>query len=327
MPPVFRIAVPRRARAAAIAFGVVLALFVPLAPAGATPSSPLGQLTTIRAWGVDAFSAPDSTLSTLQRRMGKKFGSYAVYGMLDEAYKFPSANARAAIAANSLIYLNINSAHGDTQHRQPYCYIDIIHGRENRLIDAWSRAITGTHYSDIVISFQHEQSITTSVQPKCSTDTPAQYGQAFDFVVKRMRAGGVRAPFAWVSTASALAYGDAANYAPPAADYDVIGEDAYSGVGSKWRSASTQLSALFNWQTRHAPGKLLLLGEIGATETDARAPQWYADAINLLENHRDLLAVNWNVVSDRASGRMYSPLINAHTLRIWLAGASDPFFG
>lgn len=323
------IALARRgARAGLAAIIAVLVVSISLSPAIATqPAGPTPNgLTAARAWGVVAFSAPADTLTTLQHKMGRRFASYSVSPGLDGGSDYPNLIARGAIAAHGLIYLNINSAHGSTQDRRPYCYIDILHGRHDGLIDSWARAIVATHYANTVISFQHEQSVSSAMQPKCSTDTPAQYSRAYDYVFTRMRAAGVTAPFAWVPTAGALASGLADQYMPPAADFSVVGVDAYSGIGTTWRSASSLLQPLFHWQATKAPNKQLLIGEIGATETDTRAPHWYADAISLLMQHRNLLAVNWNVVSDRASGRMYSPLLNDHTLAIWLKASRDPFF-
>ena len=321
-------ALGRSARGGLAAIIAVLVVSTSLSPAIATQPaapSPTG-LTATRAWGVDAFSAPDDTVTTLQHKMGQRFASYAVYFELDGGSDYPNLIAQAAIAAHGLIYLNINSAHGSLQDRRPYCYIDILHGRQDGLIDNWARAIVATHYANTVISFQHEQSVDSAVQPKCRTDTPAQYSQAYDYVFKRMRAAGVTAPFAWVPTAGALASGLADQYMPPAADFSVVGVDAYAGTGTTWHSASSMLQPLFRWQATKAPNKQLLIGEIGATQTDARAPHWYAEAISLLKQHRNLLAVHWNVVADRASGRMYSPLINDHTLAIWLKASRDPFF-
>ena len=291
-------------------------------PAGPTPTG----FTAARAWGVVAFSASGDTLTTLQHKMGRPFASDAVSPGLDGGSDYPNSIARAAIAAHGLIYLNIDSAQSSPVDRRPYCYIDILHGQHDGLIDSWARAIVATHYANTVISFQHEQSVSSAMQPKCSTDTPAQYSQAYDYVFKRMRAAGVTAPFAWVPTAGAFASGLADQYMPPAADFSVVGVDAYSGTGTAWKSASSLLQPLFHWQATKAPNKQLLIGQLGATETDARAPHWYADAISLLEQHRNLLAVNWNVVADRASGRMYSPLLNDHTLAIWLKASRDPFF-
>jgi hypothetical protein len=318
----------RGARGGLTAIIAVLVVSMSLSPAIATqPAGPTATgLTAARAWGVDAFSASSDTLTTLQNKMGRRFASYAVSPGLDGGSDYPNLITRAAIAAHGLIYLNINSAQGSTQDRRPYCYIDIIHGRHDGLIDRWARAIVATHYPNTVISFQKEQSISSAMQPRCSTDTPAQYSRAYDYVFKRMRGAGVTAPFAWVPTAGALASGVADQYMPPAADFSVVGVDAYSGTGTTWRSASSLLQPLFHWQATKAPNKQLLIGEIGATETDARAPHWYAEAISLLKQHRNLLAVNWNVVADRASGRMYSPLLNDQTLAIWLKASRDPFF-
>jgi hypothetical protein len=318
----------RGARGGLAAIIAVLVVSISLSPAIATqPAGPTPTaLTAARAWGVDAFSASSDTLTTLQNKMGRRFASYAVSPGLDGGSDYPNLITRAAIAAHGLIYLNINSAQGSTQDRRPYCYIDILHGRHDGLIDRWARAIVATHYANTVIGFQKEQSISSAMQPRCSTDTPAQYSRAYDYVFKRMRGAGVTAPFAWVPTAGALASGLADQYMPPAADFSVVGVDAYSGTGTTWRSASSLLQPLFHWQATKAPNKQLLIGEIGATETDARAPHWYAEAISLLKQHRNLLAVNWNVVADRASGRMYSPLLNDQTLAIWLKASRDPFF-
>lgn len=318
----------RGARGGLAAIIAVLVVSTSLAPAIATqPARPTPTgFTAARAWGVVAFSASGDTLTTLQHKMGRPFASDAVSPGLDGGSDYPNSIARAAIAAHGLIYLNIDSAQSSPVDRRPYCYIDILHGQHDGLIDSWARAIVATHYANTVISFQHEQSVSSAMQPKCSTDTPAQYSQAYDYVFKRMRAAGVTAPFAWVPTAGAFASGLADQYMPPAADFSVVGVDAYSGTGTAWKSASSLLQPLFHWQATKAPNKQLLIGQLGATETDARAPQWYADAISLLEQHRNLLAVNWNVVADRASGRMYSPLLNDHTLAIWLKASRDPFF-
>jgi hypothetical protein len=290
------------------------------------PSVPPPALSITHAWGIDAFSTPGDTITKLQTKMGRKFASFAVYAQLDEGSTYPLWDAREAMSAHGLVYLNINSSSGPMRSRSAYCYLDIIGGREDALIDRWSRAIVATHYANMVITFQHEQSIKTAMQPKCSSDTPAGYGKAFDHIFKRMRASGVNAPFAWVPAAAAFTTGVADSYQPPAADFSVVGVDAYSGTGPSWRSASALLTPLFKWQANKAPNKSLLIGEIAATQTDARAPQWYADAIALLEKHDNLVAVNWNGANQPSSGQRYCPLINALTLTIWLAGAKDRFF-
>jgi hypothetical protein len=321
----------RIVRSAHVALGAVIALVLSIGPALAGQPAPLAPaapaaLSRTHAWGIDAFATTGDTITTLQTKMGRTFASHAVYAQLNEGSTYPLWDARVAMSAHALIYLNINSSSGPTRSRSPYCYLNIIAGNQDSLINQWSHAILATHYANMVITFQHEQSVKSAVQPKCSSDTPARYGQAFDHIYKRMRAAGVTAPFAWVPASAAFVTGAANSYAPPAADFSIVGVDAYSGTGRGWRSASAQLTPLFKWQASKAPNKSLLIGEIAATETDQRAPQWYADAIALLKQHNNLVAVNWNGANDASAGHLFSPLLNAATLKIWLAAAKDPFF-
>jgi hypothetical protein len=315
-------------RSAHVALGAVIALVVSAGPAlAAQPASVApAALSGTHAWGIDAFATTGDTIATLQTKMGRPFASHAVYAQLNEGSSYPLWDARVAMSEHALIYLNINSSSGPTRSRTPFCYLSIIGGTQDRLIDQWSHAIVATRYANMVITFQHEQSVKSAVQPKCSSDTPARYGQAFDHIYKRMRASGVTARFAWVPAAAAFATGAANSYAPPAADFSIVGVDAYSGTGQGWRSASAQLTPLFRWQASKAPNKSLLIGEIAATQTDQRAPQWYADAIALLKQHNNLVAVNWNGANDASAGHLFSPLLNPATLKIWLAAAQDPFF-
>jgi hypothetical protein len=316
---------PRRAGRLALLTVVATvgaAVVAPIPGASAAPAA--RTLVTPHAWGVDAFSAPSQTITKLQNKMNRSFSSFAVYSQIDEGSTYPLADARQAMAAGGLIYLNINAASGPTNNRTPNCYVDIVAGHLDADIDAWSQAILATHYTNMVIGFQHEAQVTSRMQPKCHSDTPSGYAAAYDHIYHRMRDAGVTAPFAWVPTAAAFQKDQASQYEPPVDDFSIIGADAYSKTGSSWRDASLVLSPFFSWAATHAPDKALMIGEIGADQSDSRAPQWYRDAIAIMQQHNNLMMVNWNAST---GGTPYSPLVNAQSLQVWVAAAQNGFFG
>jgi hypothetical protein len=279
------------------------------------------------AWGVDAYSAPPGAISRLERAMGRSFDAFSVYDGLDVGAQYPTVVAREAMARHALIYLNINSSHRAGGRKEPFCWTDIAAGRYDSMIDAWARAILATGYRRMVLTFAHEPNIDSAHQPKCASDTPAGYRSAFHHVYLRMRADGIRFPFAFVPTASTYRTGVVNAYAPRASDYQVIGADAYNRVPAgqhHYHTAAEVLMPMYQWIDAHASGKPVLIGEIGDTQQDPLSARWIADAIGLVRSQGNLLAINWNVTT--FSQGPYSPLLKPQALATWVEGARLAYF-
>jgi hypothetical protein len=279
------------------------------------------------AWGVDAYSAPPGAIARLERAMGRSFGAYSVYVGLDAAEQYPTPLARDAMSRRALIYLNINASRRAGGAKTPFCWAAIARGTYDPMIDDWARAIIASGYQRMVITFEHEPNVQNEHQPKCAGDTPAGYRDAFHHVYRRMRADGVRFPFAFVPTVSTYRTGVVNQFAPAPSDYQVIGADVYNRVPAgqhHYHTAARALLPMYAWIRTHAPGKPVLIGEIGDTQDDPQSAHWIAEAIGVLRSHGNLLAVNWNVTST-PKGR-YSPELKAQALSTWLEGAGLPFF-
>jgi hypothetical protein len=279
------------------------------------------------AWGVDAYSAPPGAIARLEQEMGHPFGADSVYVGIDTAAAYPTPIARKAMTDHALIYLNINSSKKAGGAKVPVCWSDIASGKYDSMLDAWAQAIRATGYDRMVITFEHEPNVQNAHQPKCPGDTPPAYRAAFDHVYHRMRADGIRFPFAFIPTVSTYRTGVVDQYAPPPSDYQVIGADVYNRVPAghhHYHTAAQVLLPMYAWIRAHAPGKPVLIGEIGDTQNDPQSARWIADAIGLLRSHGNLLAVNWNVTTS-AKGP-YSPLLHAQALATWVEGAKLSYF-
>jgi hypothetical protein len=276
---------------------------------------------------VDAYSAPPGAIARLEQLMGRPFEAFSVYEGLDDAASYPNDAARAAIARHALIYLNINASHRSGGTKLPFCWSDVAAGTYDSMIDDWAQAILVNGYSRLVITFEHEPNVDNAHQPKCGSDTPAGYRDAFHHVYLRMRQDGIRFPFAFVPTASTFRTGVVNAYAPRPSDYQVVGTDAYNRVPAgqhHYHTAAEVLLPVFQWAEANAPGKPVLIGEIGDTQNDPRSARWIADAIGLLRSQANLLAVNWNVTT--TSKGPYSPLLEPRALATWIEGARLPYF-
>jgi hypothetical protein len=279
------------------------------------------------AWGVDGYSAPPDAIRRLEQAMGRPFGAFSDYVGLDGSSRYPNRVARDAMARQALIYLNINSSHRAGGHKLPYCWADIAAGRYDSMLDSWSKAILTSGYRRMVITFEHEPNVQNVHQPKCAGDSPTAYRAAFHHVYRRMRADGVRFPFAFVPTVSTYRTGVVNGYAPRKRDYQVIGADVYNRVAAgqhHYHSAVESMMPMYRWIRANAPGKPVLIGEIGDTQRDPQAARWIARAIGLVRSQGNLLAINWNVTTT-AKGP-YSPLVNPQALATWVEGARLAYF-
>ncbi len=279
------------------------------------------------AWGVDAYSAPPGAIARLERAMGHSFGAYSVYVGLDAAAEYPTVIARDAMSRHALIYLNINSSRRAGGAKSAVCWSGIANGTYDAMIDDWARAVLASNYDRMVITFEHEPNVQNEHQPKCPEDSPHAYRAAFHHVYRRMRADGVRFPFAFIPTVSTYRTRVVNEYAPPPSDYQVIGADVYNRVPAgqhHYHTAAQALLPMFAWIRAHAPGKPVLIGEIGDTQHDPLSAHWIADAIGLLRSHGNLLAIDWNVTATVKGP--YSPLLSAQALATWMEGARLPYF-
>jgi hypothetical protein len=279
------------------------------------------------AWGVDAYSAPPGAIARLEQEMGRSFDSFSVYVGLDAAAGYPTAIARDAMSRHALIYLNINSSRRAGQAKVPVCWSDIARGASDSMLDDWARAILATGYDRMVITFEHEPNVQNVHQPKCPGDSPPAYRAAFHHVYQRMRADGIRLPFAFVPTVSTYRTGVVNDYAPPPSDYQVIGADVYNRVPAgqhHYHSGPKALMPMYAWIRANAPHKPVLIGEIGETQHDPLAARWIAGVIGVVRSHGNLLAINWNVTAT-AKGP-YSPLLSPQALATWIEGARLPYF-
>src|SRR5438128_417365 len=311
---------PRRAVTALFFASSLVGVLI--APAGAGSA----KATTTPLWGVDGFSAPPGSIDILESMMGQSFGATSDYLQLDQAAAWPDPVALRAMNQDELVFLNIASVRLDPSGLKiPVCWRDVADGNDDGLLQSWVNAILGSgDQSRLLISFNHEPEVSNGSQPRCETDTPADYRQAFDHVHTYFVDGGVTAPFAFVASGGAYRSGVVDQYVPPEGDFSVIGTDAYNKVADpldpKYRTADQALSPFFSWRQGHAPNLPMLIGELGEHESDPNAAQWIADAVALIDSTPGVLAVNWNVRSD--PDHPYSPLLNEASLAAWLGGVS-----
>jgi outer membrane protein assembly factor BamB len=312
----------RAVTALIFASSLVGALIAPAAGAAPVTAAPL--------WGVDGFSAPPGSIDILESMMGRAFGATSDYLQLDQAAAWPDSVALRAMGQDELVFLNIASVRLDPSGvKTPICWRDVADGNKDGLLQDWVEAIVGSGYqSRLLISFNHEPEVSSVSQPRCETDTPADYQQAYDHVHAYFVERGVTAPFAFVVSGGAYRNGVVDQYLPPQGDFSVIGTDAYNKVADpldpKYRTADQALSPFFAWRQAHAPNLLMLIGELGEHQSDPNAAQWIADAVALINSTPGVLAVNWNVQS--APDHPYSPLLNQASLAAWLGSVSgsDP---
>ena len=296
-------------------FGALIAPAAGAAPATAAP-----------LWGVDGFSAPPGSIDILESMMGQSFGATSDYLQLDQAAAWPDSIALRAMGQHELVFLNIASVRLDPSGvKTPVCWRDIAAGNVDGLLHDWVEAIVGSgDQSRLLISFNHEPEVSNDSQPRCETDTPADYQQAYDHVHAYFVDGGVTAAFAFVVSGGAYRNGVVDQYLPPQGDFSVIGTDAYNKVADpldpKYRTAGQTLSPFFSWRRAHAPNLAMLIGELGEHQSDPNAAQWITDAVALINSTPGVLAVNWNVRSD--PDHPYSPLLNEASLAAWLGSVS-----
>ena len=274
-------------------------------------------------WGADAFSAPDGALDEAEQVIGQPFGSVALYTVLGgnpEGWA-KSANVQDAVEQNQLLYVNINSR---APGRIPICFVDVASGNQDGALDAWAEQLKDFDQSNLVLTFNHEPAVSndTGHQPKCTGDNAATYKLAFARFVQRMRAGGVTCRMAYVGAGymftQALVL--ATKYAPARNLYQVVGADLYrrgNGV-----TASGQILPVVHWRDKYAPGKQLLIGELGQPSAVA-TPRW-VNAVSQLARKYDFIAIEWNLRDDFT----YNPLHQSDAVRTaWLAQAKLTYTG
>jgi outer membrane protein assembly factor BamB len=299
------------------------AVLVPVAHAEGAPSPEAAPL-----WGVDGFSAPPGGIDILESMMGHPFGAASDYLQLDQGAAWPDAVALRGLDAGALVYLNIESARLDASGvKIPVCWAAVAGGDADGLLHQWVDSIVGLgDQGHLLVSFNHEPDVSSDSQPRCDTDTPEDYRQAYHHVHSFFVAGGVTAPFAFVPSGGAYRNGVVEQYLPPAGDFSVIGTDAYNKVADpsdpKYRTPDQVLDPFFTWRTAHAPGLQMLIGELGENQGDPGASKWISEALALLDSAPGLLAVDWNIRTD--PDHPYSPLLNQAALGTWLDGAGAP---
>lgn len=268
-------------------------------------------------WGADAFSAPDGALDEAEQVIGQPFASVALYTVLGANPEewAGSAKVEDAVEEHQLLYVNINSR---SPGRSPICFVDVASGNQDGALDAWAEELEGFDQSHLVLTFNHEPSVSndTGHQPKCLTDDAATYKVAFARFVQRMRAGGVTCRVAYVGAGYMFtqALHLATKYAPARNLYQVVGADLYrrgNGV-----TAPGQILPVVRWRDRYAPGKQLLIGELGQPAAVATA-KW-VNVVSQLARNYDFIAIEWNLRNDFT----YNPLHQSDAVRAaWLAQA------
>jgi hypothetical protein len=110
-------------------------------------------------------------------------------------------------------------------------------------------------------------------------------------------------------------------YRPPLEDFDVIGTDQYYQCDNSIYRAPTAFKSFFEWTAQYAPGKPVLVGEIGALTTcPYKTMTWLKAAKTRLLAH-DVLAINWNLRTNEE--QEYNPLLQDDIKQWWLAWASE----
>jgi hypothetical protein len=275
-------------------------------------------------WGADAFSSPKQSIAEAELAMGAQFESYAVYSNIDRPQQLSSKKSQYARAENALIYLNINSrVIGRAGRLVPICWTAIAAGNRDWQLHLWTQAILSYHYSNMVITFNHEPMWGSIHQPKCSPryDNPTTYKLAYNHVRNLFIADGVDAPWAYVMTWAATQWDGGLLYRPAPRNFQVIGTDQYYRCNDALYAPADALKSFFAWTAKNAPTKPVLVGEIGALSTcPVRSLRWLGNAKTQLLAH-DVLAINWNLRTDL--GREYNPLLQPDIAAWWLAWAAD----
>jgi hypothetical protein len=275
-------------------------------------------------WGADAFSAPKGAVNQAELAMGARFESFAIYSNIDRAGAMDSKKVTHAIEVGAMIYVNINShIIGKRGTPVPICFSAVAAGHRDQQLQAWARGILATHYSNFVITFNHEPMWRSASQPKCSPryDNPTTYKAAWSHVRKLFIADGILAKWAYVMTWGATKGKNALLYRPPPRTFQVIGTDQYYGCHDDVYAPADAFKSFFDWTAQYARTKEVLVGEIGALTTcPVRSLRWLEAGKARLLAH-NVLAVNWNLRTD--AGKEFNPLLQPDIRAWWLDWAAD----
>jgi hypothetical protein len=276
-------------------------------------------------WGAQAFSAPKGAVNDAEAAMGTTFESYSLYSNLWRVQLMESAKMAQAMHEHALVYVNINSETIGKRSGElvPICWTAVAAGNRDTQLHAWTAAILASGYERFVFTFNHEPMWSSPDHPNCGPkyDNPTTYKAAFLHVRQLFIDDGVDAPWAYVMTWGATKWAGGLLYRPPLEDFDVIGTDQYYQCDNSVYRAPTAFQSFFDWTAKYAPGKPVLVGEIGALTTcPYKTLTWLNAAKARLEAH-DVLAINWNLRTN--AGQEYNPLLNDEIKQWWLdwAGA------
>jgi hypothetical protein len=255
----------------------------------------IGTLTSVAQasaprWGVDAYSAANGFIGKAEQAMHHPFSAFSIYSDLDSSTSF-SRTASHPINVHALIYLNINSYHSVGGKKTPACWTSVASGARDANLRSWISKLKAVHYSNMIVTFNHEPTVSGNPnQPKCKSDNPTSYKNAFAHVYHMFRNAGLKYRFAFVTTASQFRAGGAYKFMPMG-DFQVVGADGYNRFAGKYKTPSYIFSPVHQWAVNHHMP--LLVGEIGCI-SNTRTAGWVRTAASLLRSYGDVIAVNWN---------------------------------
>jgi hypothetical protein len=275
-------------------------------------------------WGAKAFSAPNGAVDDAEAAMGTTFESYSLYSNLWRVQLMESRKMAQAMREHALVYININSETIGKRSGElvPVCWTAVAAGNRDTQLHAWTAAILASGYHRFVFTFNHEPMWSSPQHPNCGPkyDNPTTYKAAFHHVRELFIADGVDEPWAYVMTWAATKWAGGLLYRPPLEDFDVIGTDQYYQCDNSVYRPSSAFKSFFEWTAQYAPGKPVLVGEIGSLTTcPFKALNWLNAAKTRLLAH-DVLAINWNLRTNEE--QEYNPLLQDDIRAWWLDWAA-----
>jgi hypothetical protein len=191
-------------------------------------------------------------------------------------------------------------------------------GKQDSILIQRATELKAWGYDKIVLSFHHEPTVNHSNEPSCGS--ASDYRAAFHHVVQVFRAQGITYPWAWSMTASSYKNGTAAQYQPPASDFDFVGVDGYNRA-YRWLTPSQKFGPAMAYA--RTAGKPLFIGEIGSEElpSDPTAKAtWITEAAAMFEAYGNVKAIMWT------NGDTYRLDSSPQALAAFTAAGKDSYY-